>query len=109
MNATRLKIGNPHWTKLIDKFADSVYTALGVDRVASAPRCDLYGLVLCETGSHSDLSGIMTANADETSFATIVAFLPTPFTGGAMSIAHDGITSVYDCSVNSLYQTTLTA
>jgi hypothetical protein len=42
-------------------------------------------------------------------FATIVIVLPSRFTGGAAHLSHGSLSTVYDCSVNSEFQTTVLA
>lgn len=42
-------------------------------------------------------------------FATVIIVLPSSFTGGAAHLEHSGLSTIYDCSATSLYQTTVMA
>ena len=42
-------------------------------------------------------------------FATIVVILPSEFTGGAAHLSHGGLSTVYDCSASSCYDTNVFA
>ncbi|EKM48029.1 uncharacterized protein PHACADRAFT_214984 [Phanerochaete carnosa HHB-10118-sp] len=78
----------------MEKVVNTVCSALGVDVNVSKPRCELYKLLLYETGSHF-LShvGIEKVNG---MFATIVVVLPSPFTGGAAHLSHGGMSTYTD-------------
>lgn len=47
----QVKIRNLYWPGFLSGVVEEVCKALGVDVAASCPRCDLYKLLLYETGS----------------------------------------------------------
>lgn len=47
----KLKFLNPAWTTFIDGINDTICTQLGVAPSSVAPRCELYKLLIHETGS----------------------------------------------------------
>lgn len=47
----QVSFDNPRWHTWLSKVVGEVYLTLGVNVAASVPRCDLYKLLLCETGS----------------------------------------------------------
>ncbi|TCD68476.1 hypothetical protein EIP91_010651 [Steccherinum ochraceum] len=103
MDAQQISFGNPEWPEFMEKVVHEVCTSLGVNIEASKPRCDLYKLLLYETGSHF-LPHVDTEKADGM-FATIVVVLPSQFTGGTAHLSHSGLSATYDCSATSLYHT----
>ncbi|TCD68473.1 hypothetical protein EIP91_010648 [Steccherinum ochraceum] len=107
MDATQVKFSNLDWQSFMTRVVNEACATLGVNVKASRPRCDLYKLLLYETGSHF-LPHVDTEKADGM-FATIIVVLPSQFTGGAAHLSHDGVSTVYDCSSTSLLQTTAMA
>ena len=47
----KVSFANPKWKPFVDKIAAGVCKTLGVNYAASQPRCELYKLLLYETGS----------------------------------------------------------
>lgn len=105
MDASFVQFMNPAWTSYIQRVLQDVCGALGVNMSVSQPRCELYKLLLYETGSHF-LPHVDTEKVD-TMFATIVIVLPSPFTGGAAHLSHGSLSETYDCSAISALQTTV--
>ncbi|KAI0796338.1 hypothetical protein BC629DRAFT_1504956 [Irpex lacteus] len=103
----KVKFDNPLWAKFVSRAARDVCQKLGVNIEASRPRCELYKLLLYETGSHF-LPHVDTEKQDGM-FATIVIVLPSRFTGGAAHLTHSGLSATYDCSANSHYETNVLA
>ncbi|EJD55214.1 hypothetical protein AURDEDRAFT_118417 [Auricularia subglabra TFB-10046 SS5] len=107
MDADKVTFDNPAWTPFLDRVVQDVCQALGVNREASRPRCDLHKLLLYETGSHF-LAHVDTEKANNM-FATIVVVLPTVFTGGDAHLSHGGRSVVLNSSAFSLSKTTVLA
>ncbi|KDQ61218.1 glycosyltransferase family 8 protein [Jaapia argillacea MUCL 33604] len=105
MNATQVSFDNPEWTTFINGVVQDVCSTLGVNFAVSRPRCELYKLLLYETGSHF-LAHKDTEKANGM-FATIIIVLPSRFLGGAAHLSHGGLSRVVDCSSNSMFQTTV--
>ncbi|KAL1723987.1 hypothetical protein EV715DRAFT_245605 [Schizophyllum commune] len=101
MDASMVQFNNPAWDDYVKRALKDVCDALGVDMKVSKPHCELYKLLLYETGSHTEKVGTM--------FATIIIVLPSPFTGGAAHLSHGNLSEVFDCSANSAHQTTVLA
>ncbi|KAL1670117.1 hypothetical protein GGF50DRAFT_94716, partial [Schizophyllum commune] len=102
MDASMVQFNNPAWNDYVKRVLKDVCDApIGVDMKVSKPHCELYKLLLYETGSHTEKVGTM--------FATIIIVLPSPFTGGAAHLSHGNLSEVFDCSVNSAHQTTVLA
>ncbi|KAI0714887.1 hypothetical protein C8Q76DRAFT_784084 [Earliella scabrosa] len=95
------------WSRFLERTVMEVCDALGVNHAASQPRCELYKLLLYETGSHF-LPHVDTEKQDGM-FATIVIILPCEFTGGVVRVSHGGLSSTYDCSPTSLMRTSVLA
>ncbi|KAI0800544.1 hypothetical protein C8Q74DRAFT_1237198 [Fomes fomentarius] len=98
---------NRAWAKFMDQVILDVCQALGVNHEASQPRCNLHKLLLYEKGSHF-LPHVDTEK-ENGMFATIVVVLPSKFNGGAVHVSHGDSKEVYDCSANSLTDTTMLA
>lgn len=47
----KVTFGSPHWDSFLARVVKDVCHALGVNFEASAPRCELYKMLLYETGS----------------------------------------------------------
>ncbi|KAI0720055.1 hypothetical protein C8T65DRAFT_736222 [Cerioporus squamosus] len=108
IDAKQVKFRNDKgWSEWLRQVVKSVCEALGVNHAASQPRCELYKLLLYETGSHF-LPHVDTEKQDGM-FATIVIVLPSEFTGGAVRVSHSGLAEEYDCSSTSLTKTTVLA
>ncbi|KAI0796382.1 hypothetical protein BC629DRAFT_291517 [Irpex lacteus] len=107
MDAEEVSFLNPLWPTFLSEVVSDVCRALGVNILASQPRCELYKLLLYEAGSHF-LPHVDTEKEDGM-FATIVIVLPSTYTGGAAHLSHGQISSIYDCSTTSSYATTVLA
>ncbi|KAL1752725.1 hypothetical protein FB107DRAFT_277457 [Schizophyllum commune] len=107
MDASMVQFNNPAWNDYVKRVLKDVCNALGVDMKVSKPHCELYKLLLYETGSHF-LPHVDTEKVG-TMFATIIIVLPSPFTGGAAHLSHGNLSEVFDCSANSAHQTTVLA
>ncbi|KAG8940300.1 hypothetical protein FRC04_005433 [Tulasnella sp. 424] len=107
MDATEVSFDNPAWKIFIDRVVQEVCAKLGVNIAASRPRCELYKLLLYETGSHF-LPHQDTEKVDGM-FATIVVILPSPFIGGSAHLSHAGQTAVIDQSKDSWLNTSVMA
>ncbi|EJD55226.1 hypothetical protein AURDEDRAFT_140854, partial [Auricularia subglabra TFB-10046 SS5] len=107
MDAQKVIFSNSAWPAFLERVVCDVCEALGVNREASKPRCELYKLLLYETGSHF-LPHVDTEKANNM-FATIVVVLPSVFTGGDAHLSHAGRTAVLNSSEPSLSKTTVLA
>ncbi|KAI0334097.1 hypothetical protein GY45DRAFT_1243621, partial [Cubamyces sp. BRFM 1775] len=107
IDAKEIRFENPAWTTFLDNTVREACQALGVDAQASKPFCEPYKLLLYETGSHF-LPHVDTEQVNGM-FATMVIVLPSKFTGGAVQVKHGNLTQVYDCSADSLNETTVFA
>ncbi|KAJ8455552.1 hypothetical protein ONZ51_g12411 [Trametes cubensis] len=107
IDAKEVRFDNPAWTTFLDNVIREVCEVLGVDVQASKPFCELYKLLLYETGSHF-LPHVDTEKVNGM-FATVVIVLPSKFTGGEVQVKHGDMTQVYDCSAGSLHNTTVLA
>ncbi|EJD55223.1 hypothetical protein AURDEDRAFT_35671, partial [Auricularia subglabra TFB-10046 SS5] len=107
MDATEVNFDNPAWPVFMKRVVRDVCEALGVNREASKPRCELYKLLVYETGSHF-LPHVDTEKVNNM-FATIVVVLPTAFTGGDAHLSHAGHTAVLNSSAPSVSKTTVLA
>ncbi|PSS38068.1 hypothetical protein PHLCEN_2v87 [Hermanssonia centrifuga] len=52
MDASSVSFQNPNWNAFITTVIGAVCQTLGVSMATSIPRCELYKLLLYETGSH---------------------------------------------------------
>ncbi|EPQ57749.1 hypothetical protein GLOTRDRAFT_56168, partial [Gloeophyllum trabeum ATCC 11539] len=105
MDASLVRFGNPAWQTYIQTVIRDVCQTLGVNFAASNPKCELYKLLLYETGSHF-LPHKDTEKAPGM-FATVVIVLPSQFTGGEVHVSHGSLSKVLDCSATSGYETTI--
>ncbi|KAL1723986.1 hypothetical protein EV715DRAFT_286048 [Schizophyllum commune] len=105
MDASLVHFNNAAWDDFMQRVLKDVCTTLGVNMAVSNPRCELYKLLLYETGSHF-LPHVDTEKVGSM-FATIIVVLPSPFTGGAAHLSHANKSEVFDCSENSAHQTTV--
>ncbi|KAL1670115.1 hypothetical protein GGF50DRAFT_122817 [Schizophyllum commune] len=87
----------PEWAQFTQRVLHDVCTALGIDTAVVKPRCKLRELLLCEPGSVTD--------APDGLFATITILLPSPFTGGALSLTHGLLSKAYDLAASSWHTT----
>uniref|UniRef100_A0A0W0FCU5 Prolyl 4-hydroxylase alpha subunit Fe(2+) 2OG dioxygenase domain-containing protein n=1 Tax=Moniliophthora roreri TaxID=221103 RepID=A0A0W0FCU5_MONRR len=106
MDASKVSFENPAWKAFVIRVVHDVCRALGVNFNASQPRCELYKLLLYETGSHF-LPHVDTEKTDGM-FASII-ILPTRFTGGDAHLSHGNVRTVFDSSKGSLTETTVLA
>ncbi|KAF9044405.1 hypothetical protein BJ165DRAFT_1390309 [Panaeolus papilionaceus] len=98
---------NPKWKTFVDETAMKVWKALGVAPNKTRPRCELYKLLLYQTGSHF-LPHQDTAKAPGM-FATVVIVLPSAFGGGAVHVSHAGRSTILDVSKGSILNTSVLA
>ncbi|KAG8958289.1 hypothetical protein FRC00_002870 [Tulasnella sp. 408] len=101
LSGSEIHFDNPGWRKWVGTVMKSVCDGLAVDTTQSKPYCDLYKLLLYETGSHSEKSDGM--------FATLVLILPSQFTGGTLHLSHGGDSVRIDTSSRSLSSTSVVA
>ncbi|KLO10713.1 hypothetical protein SCHPADRAFT_808165, partial [Schizopora paradoxa] len=104
IDASKITLENPAWNLWMEKTViPRVCEALGVSISASAPRAELYKLLLYETGSHF----LPHQDTEKTPgmFATIVVTLPSRFSGGQVVLSHAGKDEVIDIADTS-YNTT---
>ncbi|KAF8348730.1 hypothetical protein F5887DRAFT_1280476 [Amanita rubescens] len=104
----RVKFENPNWlTYIRDLAVLTVCSSLGLKNYHAPPRCELYKLLVYETGSrflpHRD-----TQKADGM-FATMIVILPSQYTGGEVHLTHASKTQVIDFSASSLANTAVLA
>ncbi|KLO18809.1 hypothetical protein SCHPADRAFT_885906 [Schizopora paradoxa] len=98
IDGSKIHFGNPRWnTWLADVVVPHICGNLGVNVASTAPRAELYKLLLYETGSHTEKAPGM--------FATIVVVLPSEFSGGSLHLSHAGKTETIDIAANSLFAT----
>ncbi|KAJ2934373.1 hypothetical protein H1R20_g2697, partial [Candolleomyces eurysporus] len=104
----RVFFQNPHWKAFVDKLASkTIWTALGVAPYSSQPRCELYKLLLYQTGSHFRPHQD-TAKANGM-FATIIIVLPSAFEGGQVHLSHAGQKKIIDIAKDSAFTTSFFA
>ncbi|KAI1793098.1 hypothetical protein LXA43DRAFT_1127543, partial [Ganoderma leucocontextum] len=103
----KIHFANAAWKPFLEGAVRDVCQVLGVNFDASKPRCELYKLLLYETGSHF-LPHVDTEKVDGM-FATIVVVLPSKFTGGAVNVSHNGLSETYEHSARSQTDTTILA
>ncbi|KAH9934631.1 uncharacterized protein B0H18DRAFT_1180741 [Fomitopsis serialis] len=101
MDASQVQFHNPAWQGYLQGVVKDVCAELGVNMAVSQPRCELYKLLLYETGSHTEKVNGM--------FATIVVVLPSKYTGGEAHVSHGLLSTVYDTASLSNFQTTVLA
>ncbi|PIL31358.1 hypothetical protein GSI_06057 [Ganoderma sinense ZZ0214-1] len=107
IDGRKVNFENAAWHPFLQGILRDVCQALGVNFDASKPRCELYKLLLYETGSHF-LPHVDTEKVDGM-FATIVVVLPSKFTGGAVHVSHGGFSETYEHSARSQTETTVLA
>ncbi|KIO16770.1 hypothetical protein M407DRAFT_85632, partial [Tulasnella calospora MUT 4182] len=107
LSASKIRFENPDWRKWIGTVMKSVCDALGVDTAQSKPYCDLYKLLLYETGSH--FLPHQDSEKSDGMFATLVIILPSQFTGGAVHLSHGGDSVCINTSSRSLSSTSVLA
>ncbi|KAI0080855.1 hypothetical protein K474DRAFT_1636833 [Panus rudis PR-1116 ss-1] len=107
IDGSQVSFKNPQWATFMTEVVKHVCQALGVNIAASAPRCEIYKLLLYQTGSHF-LPHVDTEKTNGM-FATVIVVLPSEFTGGEAHLTHSGLSAVYDSSQNSGWQTTVMA
>ncbi|TFK79950.1 hypothetical protein K466DRAFT_533441 [Polyporus arcularius HHB13444] len=107
ISANNVRFENGGWTAFIDDTLRQVCQAFAVDYKTSAPRSVLSKLALCEPGFSSSASVVHTSGSG--AIATVVVVLPSKFTGGEIRLAHGDREEIYDCSTDSLANTTVLA
>ncbi|TFK62163.1 hypothetical protein BDN72DRAFT_903463 [Pluteus cervinus] len=104
----RISFQGSFWTTFIDQtVVPHVWKALGIALALTPPRCELYKLLLYETGSHF-LPHQDTVKS-EGMFATVVVILPSTVTGGQVRVQHATEEKIIDMSENSTFQTSVLA
>ncbi|KAI0058503.1 hypothetical protein BV25DRAFT_1891156 [Artomyces pyxidatus] len=104
LDPSSIHFANPHWEPwVLDTVLRSVCTGLGVATNASLPRCELYKLLLYETGSH--FHAHQDTEKANGMFATIVIVLPSQFEGGQVHVSHGVQHKVFDTSAVSAFAT----
>ncbi|KZV95593.1 hypothetical protein EXIGLDRAFT_644081 [Exidia glandulosa HHB12029] len=107
MDRAKVHFDNPAWAAFVKRVVKDVCHALGVNREASKPRCDLHKLLLYETGLFF-LPHVDTEKANGM-FASVIIVLPTQFTGGDAHLSHGSQSMVFNSSGPSLTKTTVLA
>ncbi|KLO18810.1 hypothetical protein SCHPADRAFT_806563, partial [Schizopora paradoxa] len=104
IDGSKIQFGNPRWTTwMADVVVPHICGNLGVNIASTAPRAELYKLLLYETGSHF-LPHQDTEKAPGM-FATIVIVLPSEFSGGSLHLSHAGKTETIDIATKSTSMT----
>ncbi|KAH9917890.1 uncharacterized protein BXZ73DRAFT_105410 [Epithele typhae] len=96
----KVRFRSTTWAPFMDSLVRDVCKTLGVNYIASKPRCELYKLLLYEKGSHF-LPHVDTEKVNGM-FATIVVVLPSEFSGGEVRVSHGGESKTYEHSADSL-------
>ncbi|KAF8656953.1 hypothetical protein AX16_002308 [Volvariella volvacea WC 439] len=105
---TNIHIANPQWTTFLNNVVvPQVWKELGVAGPATNGRCELYKLLLYETGSHF-LPHHDTQKAVGM-FATLVITLPSAYTGGQLRVSLGSKESTFDFSSSSGIYTSVLA
>ncbi|KAF8345455.1 hypothetical protein F5887DRAFT_1192178 [Amanita rubescens] len=108
IDASRVKLDNLNWlTYVQDVAVSAVCSSLRLKKYDTPPRCELYKLLIYETGSHF-LPHRDTQKADGM-FATMIILLPSQYTGGEVHLSHASKTQVIDFSASSLANTAVLA
>ncbi|TFK58963.1 hypothetical protein BDN72DRAFT_966195 [Pluteus cervinus] len=101
---TKILFQNPAWKAFIQHtVVPHVWSSLGVAKACTPPRCELYKLLLYETGSH--FLPHQDTQKSPGMFATVVVLLPSAYTGGQVQVSHSGETRTFDLSQNSMLNT----
>ncbi|KAL1695544.1 hypothetical protein GGG16DRAFT_121735 [Schizophyllum commune] len=95
----------PAWGQFTQRVLHDVCTALGIDTAVTKPRCKLRELLLCEPGSV--LLPTRPTDAPDGLFAIITILLPSPFTGGALTLTHGLLSKAYDLGASSWHTTAI--
>ncbi|EGN96309.1 hypothetical protein SERLA73DRAFT_76286 [Serpula lacrymans var. lacrymans S7.3] len=104
----RVKFLNPAWQQYVDSIVvGQVWTTLGVAPYTAIPRCELYKMLLYETGSHF-LPHRDTEKANGM-FATIIIVLPSLYSGGQVHVSHGASKQIFDLASSSAFTTSLLA
>ncbi|KAF6756351.1 hypothetical protein DFP72DRAFT_893941 [Ephemerocybe angulata] len=91
---------NAEWAKYIaSTVTPRIWKALGVAAPISNARCELYKLLLYQTGSHF-LAHQDTCKSDGM-FATVVIVLPCDFEGGEVHLSHAGKSAILDVAADA--------
>ncbi|KAJ7508332.1 hypothetical protein B0H11DRAFT_2217634 [Mycena galericulata] len=107
--ADAVKFTNPAWNKFIaDTVVKEVVQALGVSySPAIAPRCELYKLLLYETGSH--FSAHQDTEKQAGMFATVIIVLPSEHSDGQVLVSHGTKKDTFDTAASSAVDFSLLA
>ncbi|KAG8931660.1 hypothetical protein FRC01_000995 [Tulasnella sp. 417] len=107
MDAKKVGFGNPQWSTFVANVVKEACAGLGVDYDVCKPRCEIYKLLVYETGSHF-LPHQDTEKVDGM-FATLIILLPSKHTGGAAHLSHSGRSAVIDSANTSEMSTSVMA
>ncbi|KAL0565075.1 hypothetical protein V5O48_016954, partial [Marasmius crinis-equi] len=105
MDASKVQFKQAGWKPFMARVVSEVCESLGVNLQASKPRCELYKLLVYETGSHF-LPHVDTEKTNGM-FASIIVVLPSHFTGGDAHVSHGSLKSVFNTSGPSSTKTTV--
>ncbi|OCH94338.1 hypothetical protein OBBRIDRAFT_801332 [Obba rivulosa] len=110
IDAKKISFGNTAWQDWLNHVVRQVCVTLQVNIALSAPKCELYKLLLYETGSHWHLT-LTTSSSEKADgmFATMVVVLPSLFTGGAVRVSHGSVSETYDSAQSSRTSTSVLA
>ncbi|KAF8844491.1 hypothetical protein BDN67DRAFT_962852 [Paxillus ammoniavirescens] len=104
----RIQFTNPAWKPYIDgTVVDMVRKALGAAVPTTPPRCELYKLLLYETGSH--FLPHQDTEKSKGMFATIIVVLPSQYSGGQVHLTHGPSQKIFDPSSSSTFTTSVLA
>ncbi|TFK34835.1 hypothetical protein BDQ12DRAFT_612637 [Crucibulum laeve] len=108
-----IRFANPEWEPYVQQLAvKSVCQALGVAPSRVAPRCELYKLLLYQSGSQCRMCSFLphqdTQKADGM-FATVIILLPSAYTGGEVYVSHASTNKVLDFASTSLTSSAILA
>ncbi|GJE87362.1 hypothetical protein PsYK624_034450 [Phanerochaete sordida] len=107
VDVKKVKAAASKWHKFVEKAAQDVLDSLSLETKNKKPRVELKRLLVFEEGS--DL--IPNNDSEETgrAFATMLIFLPSQHTGGAIHLSKHGLSFKFDPSANCLEQTSVLA
>jgi hypothetical protein len=94
IDADKLSLGNPAWTKFLNKAISNIKVDLGLEDSTIAAH--LYKLLIYEEGdfflSHKD------TEKEKDMFGTLIVGLPSRYTGGELCVQFEGVKEVADFS-----------
>jgi len=97
IDAAKISLNNPQWTKFIDKALGKIKIDLGLEDYTIA--ASLYKLLIYQQGDfflpHKD------TEKEKGMFGSMIIGLPSQYTGGELVIQFEGVTEVADFAQNS--------